>query len=223
MPFLRVVRDKRGYETSYLMHWYRDGARQRSRVLYVFRTPSGVRVGRDGFTPDVMRQLEAEHPDVPFDWRAITAEQQVIDSGPEPRRRRVRSQDEAPAARPEPVAEPAQAEVKAAEAPRPAIPSTIEGATPQEQIAFLSHWYPVLRERIQLRSSDPARQEALFSLAERLNPAAWTDAEEISTGLAQAAEAIERLALVFARRRRRARRRPAEAGPGPVGPPAAES
>jgi hypothetical protein len=223
VPFLRVVRDKRGYETSYLMHWYREGTRQRSRVLYVFRTPSGVRVGRDGFTPDVMRQIEAEHPDVPFDWRAITAEQQVIESGPEPRRRRVRSHDEAPAPRPEAAAEPAPPEVKTVEAPRPAIPSVIEGATPHEQMAFLTHWYPVLRERIQLRSSDPARQEALFALAERLNPAAWTDAEEIATGLAHAAEALERLALVFARRRRRARRRPAETGSSPVEPSAAES
>lgn len=219
MPFLRVVRDKRGYETSYLMHWFRDGARQRSRVLYVFRTPSGVRVGRDGFTPDVMRQIETEHPDVPFDWRAITAEQQVIESGPEPRRRRPRQQDEAPAGRPEAAVDPAQAEAKVSEAPRPAIPSVIEGATPHEQIAFLNQWYPVLRERIQLRSSDPARQEALFALAERLNPAAWTDAEEISTGLAQAAEALERLALVFARRRRRTRRRPAESGSGSVESP----
>ena len=46
MPFLRILRDKRGYETSYLMHWFREGHRQRSRVLYVFRTPGGVRVGR---------------------------------------------------------------------------------------------------------------------------------------------------------------------------------
>ena len=46
MPFLRVIRDKRGYETTYLMHLYREGHRQRSRILYVFRSPGGVRVGR---------------------------------------------------------------------------------------------------------------------------------------------------------------------------------
>jgi hypothetical protein len=204
-----VIRDKRGYETSYLMDWYRDGARQRSRILFVFRTPSGVRVGRESFTPEVMRQIEAQHPHVAFDWRAIAAEQQVIESAPEPRRRRVRTGEDIPAARPDRAEETVKPEPKVLPAPRPAIPSTIEGATPQEQIGYLNHWYPILRERIQLRSSDPARQEALFALAERLNPAAWTDAEEISTGLAQAAEALERLSLVFARRRRRARRRPA--------------
>ena len=47
MPFLRVIRDKRGYETTYLMHWCREGARQRSRILYMFRTPGGIRVGRE--------------------------------------------------------------------------------------------------------------------------------------------------------------------------------
>ena len=58
MPFLRVIRDRRGYETTYLMHWYRDGTRQRSRILYVFRTPGGVRVGRDSLDPQILKDLE---------------------------------------------------------------------------------------------------------------------------------------------------------------------
>ena len=88
--------------------------------------------------------------------------------------------------------------------PRPPIPSAIEGATPDEQIAFLARWYPIVRERIPQRTADPARREALLALAERLNPAAWTDADQIVGGLQQAAEALERLSRVFARRRRRA-------------------
>ena len=47
MPFLRVIRDKRGYETTYLIHWYSEGTRQRSRILYVFRTPSGLDDARE--------------------------------------------------------------------------------------------------------------------------------------------------------------------------------
>ena len=43
MPFLRVIRDKRGYETTYLMHWFNEGGRQRSRILYAFRGPSVTR------------------------------------------------------------------------------------------------------------------------------------------------------------------------------------
>ena len=77
MPFLRVIRDKRGYETTYLMHWYRDGARQRSRILYVFRTPGGVRVGRESLEPDVLRDIESQHPDIAFDWKAVLGNRQV--------------------------------------------------------------------------------------------------------------------------------------------------
>jgi hypothetical protein len=79
----------------------------------------------------------------------------------------------------------------------------------------LTHWYPIVRERIPLRTSDPVRQEALTALAERLNPGTWTDADEIAGGLERAAEALERLTRVFARRRRRPRR----SSPRPAGPP----
>jgi hypothetical protein len=87
------------------------------------------------------------------------------------------------------------------------IPPAIEGATPDEQIAFLTHWYPIVRERIAARALDPMRFEALTALADRLNPSTWTDADQITTGLQTAAEALERLSRVFTRRRRRNRRR----------------
>jgi hypothetical protein len=58
----------------------------------------------------------------------------------------------------------------------------------------------------------------LLALAERLNPATWTDADQIAAGLLEAAQALERLSHVFARRRRRARKRPA--GARPPEPPA---
>jgi hypothetical protein len=58
------------------------------------------------------------------------------------------------------------------------------------------------------------RIEALLALAERLNPDAWGDEEQIAAGLTQAAEALGRLSRVFSKRRRRSRRRPAAAAPG---------
>ena len=217
MPFLRVIRDKRGYETTYLMHWLRDGSRQRSRILYVFRTPSGVRVGRESLEPDVLREIESRHPEINFDWKTLFANQQLVESSPEPRRPRKRKREEepaatsaiadaaAPAGEPEPQVAPAP--------PRPSIPANLQGATPDEQIAFLNHWYPLVRERIPQRTSDPARLEALTALAERLNPAAWTDADQIAEGLLRAAEALERLSRVFSRRRRRRRTSKAPAEP----------
>ena len=236
MPFLRVIRDKRGYETTYLMHWYREGARQRSRILYVFRSPGGVRVGRESLEPEVLRDIEAHYPDIAFDWKAVLDNRQVVDTTPDirrPRKRR-RSDDEAsagtetapPSVQPSARGAAVDTAVGGSRphggeggAPRPSIPSAIEGATPDEQTAFLARWYPIVRERIPQRTADPARREALLALAERLNPTAWTDADQIAAGLQQAGEALERLSRVFARRRRRSRR---PKGPERSGPREAE-
>ncbi len=229
MPFLRVIRDKRGYETTYLMHWFREGSRQRSRILYVFRTPGGVRVGRVPLEPDVLRRIEAAHPDIDFDWDVIRDNQQVIEPVIEQRRRRPkREEGEAPTAppvevEPPPPPPPSPSPPPAVTEPRsPAIPSALQGTTPDEQIAFLSEWYPIVRDRIPRKTSDPARLEALIALAERLNPTNWTDADQITSGLQEAAQALERLSHVFAKRRRRARRRSSPAAPAPT-PTTAES
>jgi hypothetical protein len=227
VPFLRVLRDKRGYETTYLMHWFRDGSRQRSRVLYVFRTPGGVRVGRSPLEPDVRRQIEARYPEIAFDWPAVRENQQVIEPPPEFRRRRPKREEssdagEPRAAEPLPEAPPAAAAPPVAAAPppasRPPMPSAIAGTTPDEQIAFLLEWYPLIRERIVARTADPIRRDALASLAERLNPATWTDADQITTGLQAAADALERLCRVLARRRRGARRKQSPSAHHPAAP-----
>jgi hypothetical protein len=224
VPFLRVIRDKRGYETTYLMHWYREGSRQRSRILYVFRSPGGVRVGRVPLEQDVLRQIESAHPDIAFDWHVIRENQQIVEPSLEPRRRRPRREEgepppaEPPAPAPAPVAAPAQ---RAPEPPprEPAIPAAIQGTTSDEQMAFLSEWYVIVRDRIPKRTSDPARVEALTLLCERLNPAAWTDADQITAGLQEAAQALERLSRVFTRRRRKTRRRAPGASPPESAPP----
>ena len=212
MPFLRVIRDKRGYETTYLIHWYREGTRQRSRILYVFRTPGGARVGREPLDPDVLRDIEAHHPEIVFDWKAVMDTRQVIETDPEPRRFRKRrggEDDRAPVAQirasPSPGS-PSGGDPSAARRSQTPVPSAIEGVTPDEQIAFLTLWYPIVRDRVLQRISDPVRREALLTHAERLNPGAWTDADEIGAGLPQAAEALERLSSVLSRPRRRSRR-----------------
>jgi hypothetical protein len=221
VPFLRVIRDKRGYETTYLMHLYREGHRQRSRILYVFRSPGGVRVGRPALDPEVLREIEAQYPDIVFDWKDVRDHQQHIEMSAEPRRRNLPKRDETVIEAPEAPSIPAP--------PPPAVPApsdvptVIEGATPDDQIAFLGRWYGIIRERIPKRTSDPVRQEALLALTERLNPATWTDADQIAAGLQQASEALERLSRVFSRRRRRPRRRPGDARPQAPGPASSES
>lgn len=49
----------------------RRGKPGRSQVLYWYRTPPGVRVGRKPFSEDVQRMLEAQNPGITFDWPAI--------------------------------------------------------------------------------------------------------------------------------------------------------
>ena len=72
MAFLRFSRDKRGVENFYLVQptTNRRG-KVRPRVLYWFRSPPAVKVGREPFDADVRRALERQNPDVAFDWRAI--------------------------------------------------------------------------------------------------------------------------------------------------------
>ena len=217
MPFLRVLRDKRGYETTYLMHWFREGARLRSSILYVFRTPPAVGVGQRPLESAVRREIEQSHPDIDFDWKGLRETQRVVDATPEPRgpRGRRRGADgpivDAPRMAPEPASKaPAPA------APRLSVPSTIEGATAEEQLVFLRSWYEPIRDQVSLRVTDPSRREALYALAERLNPEPWSGDQAIADGLCGAREALSRLSSFLTKRRRRSRRsRPATA-PGPT-------
>jgi hypothetical protein len=72
LAFLRFTRDKRGIENFYLVQPITNRrGKVRPRVLYWFRSPPDVKVGREPFDQTVRRALEAQHPDVDFDWRAI--------------------------------------------------------------------------------------------------------------------------------------------------------
>lgn len=221
MPFLRVIRDKRGYETAYLMHWFHEGGRQRSRILYAFRGPGGARVGRQPLEPATMRQIEATYPDIPFDWKAVFAERQVIEAAPETRRKRPRREDREEEGTPRAVAptavEPPPPAQPAPRVPSLGIPSSIQGETTDEKRAFLAEVYPLARERVERRTTDETRKMALLTLVERLNPEGWGGEGPDEAGrLAQAAEALERLSRVLTRRRRRGgrgERPPAEAPP----------
>jgi len=74
VPFLRFSRDKRGYENIYLVHTQnRRGKPSRPRVLYWYRTPPGIKVGRPPFDEEARSRLEAQNPDVTFDWPTIIA------------------------------------------------------------------------------------------------------------------------------------------------------
>jgi hypothetical protein len=72
VAFLRFSRDKRGVESFSLVHATANRrGKVRPRVLYWFRTPPDIKMGREPFDADVRRALEKQNPDITFDWRAI--------------------------------------------------------------------------------------------------------------------------------------------------------
>jgi hypothetical protein len=70
---LRFSRDRRGYEHFQLVESTTRRGRTRTRVLYWFRTPPGVKVGREPFDAETRHALEAKYPTVVFDWKRILA------------------------------------------------------------------------------------------------------------------------------------------------------
>jgi hypothetical protein len=78
VPYLKFSRDKRGYENFFLIEppsGGRDqhGSKARPRLLFWFRTPPHVKVGRMPFSDEVRAMVEAQNPDLRFDWARITS------------------------------------------------------------------------------------------------------------------------------------------------------
>lgn len=120
MPALRFARDQRGYESTYLVEPTRGEA---TSLLYWFRTPPHVKVGRSAFDEDAIRLLEEQHPDIDFDWDRILAARPP--APPEPREARYFRAERRPsreARRDE--------RGRSAPAPRPAAPETLVPPTP---------------------------------------------------------------------------------------------
>jgi len=127
LAFLRFSRDKRGYEHFYLVEATTNRrGKTRTRVLYWFRTPPGVKVGRAPFDADVRQALEAQNPDVVFDWKKIV-ETPIPSVEAERWRERRRAEKAEKAARraraadlqdpaAEPLPEEAEADIESAEA-----------------------------------------------------------------------------------------------------------
>jgi len=100
VPFLKLTRDRRGYEHTYLLH--AEAAGERPRILYWYRTAPEVAIGRPALDEEAIRQIEDQHPLIDFDWPAILAlrdamlpEEELVPQGRETRRdRRSERRDE---------------------------------------------------------------------------------------------------------------------------------
>jgi hypothetical protein len=223
VPFIRHTRDKRGYESTVVLHVYRPGSGpQKNRVLYVFRTPAHVKLGRRALDAEVMEALEHTHPDLNFDWTSLTREHQQAradsnDHHDERHHQMQRRRDH----RPPPPSRPAQA-------PRPVETpvtvrvdeSTLGRALGAEEAARVRQRYAQLMERVSRRARSDEERDRLTGRAARLNPDEWPDEASVRAALpgAEAEWSVIGAELPSRRRGRRGGRhrqhgeRPAGAG-----------
>jgi hypothetical protein len=243
LPFLRFSRDNRGHETTALVHAFRREGRARPRILYWFRSPVDVKIGRSALDEDAIRLIEERHPDLSFDWPKILESRGPDESegSPVPRGRRrpeaaVRPHEPAGAAtgapqqtsrsrragrgKSSPGAQPA-VEAPPAESTEP--PRTIAAAQAfsPEDLTRLRGRHAALLARIDQEIEDEARAAQLREMAEALDPDTWVTTEDVRLALEGYEQKYRQLREALGSRRTRPTRKPdSTAQAAPPGQPA---
>jgi hypothetical protein len=231
MAFLRFTRDKRGYEYFYLVQPSTRRGKSSARLLYWFRTPPNVKVGREPFDEAIRRELEAGNPDVMFDWRKIL-DTPIPSADAEKWRDRRRAERAARAARRAAAQEPAVGEDSRTEQEQTAeeaVTTDEEMAVDDEMIAAPVHVLEAAAEAaVAANASDTSLHAPDLSAASESNEDADksnAQPEQPPSPLAQDRPVELRPAgsgEPSRRRRRRRRRNRGRSGPaGPAGNPPA--
>lgn len=202
MPFLRLTRDRRGAEHTFLMHAAQPG--ERPRILYWYRTVPGVLIGRSPLDEEAIRTLEDQHPSIDFDWPAILALSEVMT--PEDESAPVRPQRTGRQGRGRDRSEEPQRRDRG---PRPEAPSQLETrvesdeeSEPPVQDAEPIHTHGLLEElvgreiatrlharhaeicaRIDERHPEGEARDRWLRRAESLDPNTWLTPEAILEGV----------------------------------------
>jgi hypothetical protein len=215
------------------MHVYRPGqGTSRTRVLYLFRSPAHLKVGRQSLDAEVMEALEHTHPDLSFDWTGLVSErdrERGNDRGERHDRydrpeREGRDRRDRQAPRPSPPPRPVAApQPPSAPAVVPEDDSLLGRTLGAEQVARLRLRYTEGLQRVQRRARTPEELDRLRARAERLNPEGWTDEASIRSQ-SQAAEAEWNAIMAELPSRRRGRRGGRNRGAGrPTAPDGASA
>ena len=193
MAFLRLTRDRRGYENTFLMHADHPG--ERPRVLYWYRTAPGVRIGRPPLDEDAIRTIEEQHPHIDFDWPHILevgAITQLEEEERPIRSKRRASRDEGASVIPKEEAVPVEdasdndaVEEEAAEPP-PRAHDLLEELVGREIATRLHARYAEIIARVHHLPPDHPQRSAFESRAESLNPDNWVTPDEVLKGVAHA-------------------------------------
>jgi len=180
------------------MHGYRSGQNAaRARVLYLFRTPPNVRIGRKSMDAEVREALEHTHPDLTFDWDGLLREP-MPPPRPDPRER-------GPRQRPQGRKEKPVRESVAAPPPAPVIADdeTLLGRVlGAQEAARLRARHAELSHRIARRARTPEERDRLSEAAQRLNPDGWGDEVAIRAGIVDFDGRCDAVAAELPRRRR---------------------
>src|SRR5262249_21504588 len=167
----------------------------RTRVLYLFRTPSHVKIGRQALEAEVMEALEHTHPDLSFDWTSLQREPVMVRLEPERPNR--------------PNRQPQSAPRPAVVVPAPVVEledeSLLGRVLGPSAAARLRQRYSDLGQRILRRARTPEERDRLTERLKRLNPDDWSDEGSVKSG-AQSVEAEWDAIAVELPSRRRGRR-----------------
>lgn len=212
------------------MHAFRKGGHNEPRILYWFRTPPYIKVGRTAIDEEAIRLLEAQHPDVVFDWTQILREppqhmppveaekrREQREAREARRRKRTRREEDVPMADVDGVDEPGLTDAVPGESDEAAAESAMEtselgephplvGLVGAEGLVRLRARYASLAARI-TDVQDEVKREALRLEAERVNPDMWVTREEARQALETYEASYESLRGQLGRRRRQRRRR----------------
>jgi len=209
VPFLKLTRDRRGFEHTFLLH--ADAPGLPPRVLYWYRTAPGVLIGRPALDEEAIRAIEEQHPHIEFDWPAILAlreampPEEEVEAAPPPRGRRPSRRE---AARPPRAAErpPAAAEVVIDEsvgvvdagslAPEPVVPTTrglLEELVGREIATRLRARYSEVMARIHEQGFDESTLASWVARAEPLDPDTWLTPDAVLGGVRDADSRFEQL------------------------------
>lgn len=220
MPFLRLTRDRRGFENTFLMHADRPG--DRPRLLYWYRTAPGIVLGRPPLDEDAIRTIEEQHPDIEFDWPAILALSEVMTPEEEAparppsasgRKKRRSDSNREPSGEPrrddrgvetpdavEPLQDDAAAEIpdkddfEEASAPAPHhVSGLLEELVGREIATRLRVRYSEIQARIHEQQVDAGQRDAWLRRADALNPDLWLTPDAILEGVRSADQLFDQL------------------------------
>jgi hypothetical protein len=208
VPFLRLTRDRRGFEHTFLLH--ADVPGQTPRVLYWYRTAPGVLIGRAALDEDAIRAIEEQHPHIEFDWPAILALREAMPPEDEaepvrqPRGRRPPRREPSRAPRPEPerqgrVEPPLDAGPEVADTgvvTEEATPTTrglLEELVGRDIATRLRGRYAEVMARIHEQGFDETTLAAWVQRAEPLDPDTWLTPDAILEGVRDADARFEAL------------------------------